>query len=105
MIKKFLILLKSLVETILAWCVGFLLTGCLFATLIFYIIPFFSGIPLNADKYISKTFARIDESKKYTEEPPEPVIIEESRPLSETIIESIDKAADNLIHWINEPKE
>ncbi|MDR3348297.1 MAG: hypothetical protein LBO03_01610 [Acidaminococcales bacterium] len=104
MIKKLLILLKSLVETILAWCVGFLLTGCFFAALIFYVVPFFFGIPLDSDKYIAQTSLRIAENKKH-DTTPEPVIIEDARPLSETIADSIDKAADNLIKWINEPKE
>lgn len=103
-------LLKPLIETIIAWCLGFLLASALFAALIFYVIPFFFGIPLDKDKYITQTSMRIAENKKriivaIEEEIPEPIVIEETRPLSDTIIESIDKAADNLIRWINEPEQ
>jgi hypothetical protein len=61
---------------------------------------------LDAGKYIARTNAQIAENKGHApeEEVVVPVVVENVRPLSETIIESFDKAADNIILWINGPK-
>ena len=92
--------LFHLFEKVIFWCLGFLIAGCIFFVAVFYVAPVTTGIPLDFDKYIVQTQQRIHEKAPYTVITTVPETNE--TPLIESIIQEIDKSADNLIKWINQ---
>lgn len=91
----------SLIETIVFGCLGFLIAGFIFFVLTFYIAPAVTGIPLDPSKYTVQTTAHAEEiPRRVVVE--QPIVDENTVPLTESIIGEIDKAADNLIKWINQ---
>ena len=115
MLEKLTVVLRGLIsvlEKLFAWCLGLLFTGCVFALIILYMVPFAVRLPLDRDKYIARAHARIAENRQKTvSEPIEPVMdtSEERPPLSERLqkasddlYKAVDKGTDDLINWINQ---
>lgn len=90
--------LAAFFSKIIFWCLGFLIAVFILFVSTFYVVPVTTGLPLDTHKYISQTVERIEGQGNYTHAGD----TEDKTTLSENIISEIDKAADNLIKWINQ---
>ena len=93
--------LRFLTEIIIFNCLGFLIAGYIFFVLTFYIAPLATGIQMDSDKYFVQASARLQDRTTHIAVE-RPGIDENTTTLTESIIGEIDKAADNLIKWINQ---